>query len=75
MERAVTLRPNYSNALYFLGICYDYLGNKDVAKAVFRKIVELNPENDIAKKVLNNLESGKKALSGLEENEAPEGDS
>ncbi|OGZ27897.1 MAG: hypothetical protein A2365_00960 [Candidatus Nealsonbacteria bacterium RIFOXYB1_FULL_40_15] len=72
LERAVVLRPAYSNALYFLGICYYELNNKDVAIAVFRKILELNPGNDIATKVLDNMEHGKKALSGLEEEDVPE---
>jgi len=68
LENALKLEENYSNARYFLGLIYDKQGNKQKALEQFRKVSELNPENQDIKKIISNLESGKKALEGLEEN-------
>jgi hypothetical protein len=34
----------------------------------FKKVSDLNPDNQDIKKIVSNLEAGKKALDGLEEN-------
>lgn len=67
LEQTVRLAENYSNARYFLGLTYDKLGNRESALEQFKKIAELNPDNGDVKKIVSNLESGKKALDGLEE--------
>lgn len=64
-ETAVSLNPNYSNALYFLGLCYDELGRKSDAVTVFERVTQLNPKNDLAASILTNLKAGKKALDGI----------
>jgi len=64
-ERAVALYANFSNARYFLGLTYDRRGQKDKAIQEFKKIAELNPENNEVKAILANLRSGKAALSGI----------
>lgn len=68
LESAVKLAENYSNARYFLGLIYDKQGNKQKALEQFRKVSDLNPDNQDIKKIISNLENGKKALDGLEEN-------
>lgn len=64
-ERAVSLNSNYSNARYFLGLIYDRQGNKDGAIEEFEKIETLNPDNQEVKRILQNLRSGRNALSGI----------
>ncbi len=50
--KAVELTPNYSNALYSLGLLYERRGDKAMALNYFKKVEELNPNNvDIGNKV------------------------
>jgi len=62
LEKAVALNPSYSNALYFLGLVYDSLGQKDKAINTFTKIQQLNPANTDISKILDNLNAGRQAL-------------
>jgi len=64
-ERAVALNTNYSNARYFLGLIYDRKGDKQKAISEFEKIEELNPDNQEVKRILENLRSGKAALTDI----------
>ncbi|MDI6778349.1 MAG: tetratricopeptide repeat protein [Patescibacteria group bacterium] len=66
LEQAVKLAENYSNARYFLGLAYDKLDDKKSALEQFKKIAELNPDNEDVKKIVSNLEAGKKALDGMD---------
>ena len=68
LEAAVKFQENYSNARYFLGLVYDKLDEKEKALEQFRRIAELNPDNEDVKKVISNLEEGKEALDGFKEN-------
>ena len=61
-EKAVALNPNYSDALYSLGIIYDSSGQKDKAIDAFTKLQQLNPTNTDISKILDNLKAGKPAL-------------
>lgn len=62
LEKAVALNSNYSNAIYFLGLVYDALGQKDKAKEEITKVLSLNPDNKDIQKILDNLKAGKPAL-------------
>ncbi|MCX6719858.1 MAG: tetratricopeptide repeat protein, partial [Candidatus Staskawiczbacteria bacterium] len=62
LEKAVALTPDYSNALYFLGLSYDALGDKVKALEQFNKIQQLNPEDKIIQNIINNLNAGLSAL-------------
>ncbi len=73
LEQAVKLADNYSNARYFLGLIYDKQGDKQKALEQFRKVADLNPDNADIKKIVSNLEAGKTALAGLEENTVNQG--
>lgn len=70
LEDTVKLAENYSNARYFLGLTYDKLGDEKKALEQFRKVAELNPDNADIKKIVSNLETGRKALDGLEQTPA-----
>jgi tetratricopeptide (TPR) repeat protein len=63
----VKLAENYSNAMYFLGLTYDKLGDKQKALEQFQKVSDLNPDNADVKKIVSNLQAGKKALDGLDQ--------
>lgn len=65
-ERAIRFDTNYSNARYFLGLIYDRQGNTDKAMKQFRKISELNPDNQEVKDIISNLKAGKPALEGIQ---------
>jgi tetratricopeptide (TPR) repeat protein len=65
LERAISIVPDYANALYFLGLTYDQLGEKEKAIEKFKRVSELNPDNEEVKKIISNLEAGKKALEGI----------
>lgn len=62
LEKAISLNPNYSDALYSLGIVYDSLGQNSKAVDVFTKLQQLNPSNTDIPKILANLKSGLSAL-------------
>lgn len=64
-ERAVAINPNYSNARYFLGLVYDRLGDKNSAIDQFERVSALNPQNQEVGRILGNLRSGKRALTGI----------
>ena len=49
---AVRIQPNYSNALYSLGLLYESKGDKTTALQYYYKVKDLNPENkDIITKI------------------------
>ncbi len=62
LEKAVALNSNYSYALYYLGLVYDALGQKDKAIAEFTKVQQLNPNDESIQKILDNLNAGRSAL-------------
>lgn len=62
LEESTALSPNYSDALYYLGLVYDSLGQKDKAIQQFTKVLQLNPNNASVQNILNNLNAGKPAL-------------
>ena len=60
--RAITLEENFSNARYFLGLLYDWEGDKESAIDQFNRIAELNPDNEQVKTILTNIQTGKPAM-------------
>lgn len=59
LERAVSLDPQYANAKYFLGLSYYLTGAKDKSLAEFQDLEKTNPDNDVVKTAIANLEAGK----------------
>ncbi len=64
-EDVIQLTPDYSNALYFLGLIYDKQNNKKEALELFSRIAKLNSDNEEIKNIIINLENGRSALSGI----------
>lgn len=57
LNSALTLDPNYSNALYTLAAVYEKKEENDKAVLLYKKVAELNPDNkDVQEKIekLNN---------------------
>jgi tetratricopeptide (TPR) repeat protein len=48
--------PNHSNSLYFLGLCYEKKGEKEKALEYFKKVLELNPGNEVVLSKIRELE-------------------
>lgn len=62
LEKSVSLKPDYSDALYILGLVYDSLGQKDKAIEQFLKVQQLTPSDVNIQKALDNLRAGLPAL-------------
>jgi len=58
LEKAVSLNPNYSNALYYLGLVYDATDQRSKAIEQFEKLQKLNPEDTNIPKILANISAG-----------------
>ncbi|MES3005006.1 MAG: tetratricopeptide repeat protein [Patescibacteria group bacterium] len=65
--KAVEISPDYANAKYFLGLSYDEVGETEKALKEFEDIAKTNPDNQDLVKIIENIKSGQKALTGLEE--------
>ncbi|MBI5742408.1 MAG: tetratricopeptide repeat protein [Candidatus Niyogibacteria bacterium] len=65
LENSIMLNPSYANARYFLGLIYSQLGRKQDAILQFEVILALNPGNAEVVKILENLKSGKPALTTI----------
>ncbi|MFC1623511.1 tetratricopeptide repeat protein, partial [Patescibacteria group bacterium] len=65
LENSVILKPDYSNAKYYLGLCYYNLGRTNDAVLQFKDLVILNPESAEVKVILENLEEGYSPFYGM----------
>ncbi|MBD3311178.1 MAG: tetratricopeptide repeat protein [Candidatus Magasanikbacteria bacterium] len=53
--RAVELMPDYSNALYGLAVLYEKTGNTEKSLEYYRRVQELNPDNQDLQSKLDSL--------------------
>ena len=58
LERIVTINPNYSNGLWYLASLYEIDKNRSKAIELVGKVVENNPNNEMAKDRLRRLQAG-----------------
>lgn len=56
LEKAIENSPHYSNALYTLGAVYERMGESDKADSLYRRVADLNPENEEAMGKIEELE-------------------
>jgi tetratricopeptide (TPR) repeat protein len=47
-ERAIELFPEYIDAIYNLGLCYERTGDFDTAQVYYKQALEINPQYDLA---------------------------
>lgn len=57
-ERAISLNPNYSDALYALALLFEKRGNSVEALKFYQKVLNLNPGNAEIKKKIDKLSGG-----------------
>lgn len=55
---AISLNPNYADALWSLGVLYERQGRAADALQLYRRVQKLNPDNKDVKKKINNLTDG-----------------
>ena len=55
LEQAVALNGNYANALYVLGLDYAQVGREEDALRAFRRVQELNPDNQAVADIIASL--------------------
>jgi tetratricopeptide (TPR) repeat protein len=60
--QAVALFPDYSNARWYLSLMYEERGQLDQALVQAKAIQKLNPDNDMVKQRIDQLESGKRLI-------------
>lgn len=53
--RAVQLQPDFSNALYSLGVFYEKQGKRSLAREYYQKVSALNPQNKEIQKMIQSL--------------------
>ena len=58
LERLVQINPDYSNGLWFLASMYEISDRESDAIMLVEKVVEINPENEVAKKRLARMKAG-----------------
>ncbi|MEF8847148.1 MAG: tetratricopeptide repeat protein [Candidatus Paceibacterota bacterium] len=74
LKKALSLRPNYANARYFLGLVYDERGDKQKAIGQFEQIAAINERNkEQVDPILENLEADRPALGERAQPEEIEG--
>jgi len=76
LEKALQLNSNYSNAMYYLGLVYNAMGEKQKAIEEFTKVQQLNPDNKDIPKIIEALKSGRAAQLSTEsvpDQEHPDG--
>ena len=62
-EQALTLNPQYANALYILGLSYYELERPDDALQVFNALNQLSPDQKVVTDILANLNAGRAPVS------------
>ncbi len=71
-ERAVSLKNDYANARYFLGLSYERMGRRDAAIVQFVEIEKTNADNEEVKQILANLRAGMASFPSTSESTSAE---
>ena len=62
LERAISIFPDFSNARWYLALFYEERGELDAALGQLYRVEKLNPENEVLKQKIGQLEAGKRLL-------------
>jgi tetratricopeptide (TPR) repeat protein len=62
LQRAVSIFPNFSNARWYLALLYEERGQLENALEELHKIREFNPDNEILKNKISDLEKGIRSI-------------
>jgi tetratricopeptide (TPR) repeat protein len=63
--QAVTLQPDYSNALFMLALTFHQVGQPEQAIQAMSRVVELNPTDTTVPAMIENIQGGKDPFDGL----------
>ena len=55
LKKAVSMNPNFNEALNLLGICYSYIGEVDKAGELFRKVIKAESNSVLAMSYMQKL--------------------
>lgn len=61
-QRAITIFSDFSNARWYLALLYEERGRIDNALEELRKIEKLNPDNQVLRNKIEELEKGKRSI-------------
>ncbi|MEK7203525.1 MAG: tetratricopeptide repeat protein [Patescibacteria group bacterium] len=61
-QKAISIFPDFSNARWYLALLYEERGRIDNALEELRKIEVLNPDNQVLKSKINELEAGRRSI-------------
>jgi tetratricopeptide (TPR) repeat protein len=64
LKKAVSMNPNFYEAMNLLGICYSYINDNAKAAEIFERVVKAEHNSVKAMKYLNQLNSSDDTLSG-----------
>ncbi|TSC86427.1 MAG: hypothetical protein G01um10148_413 [Parcubacteria group bacterium Gr01-1014_8] len=64
-SQAITLMPNYSNAIFMLALTYAQLGETDSAALTMARVAELNPDDAGVQRMVENIKAKKDPFTGL----------
>lgn len=67
LQQAVSLAPDYSNALYFLALSYNGLKMPNDAILALQRVQELNPNEASIPAMIANIKAGKDPFAGLQQ--------
>jgi len=65
LQQAVSLAPEYSNALFFLALSYEALDLKNDAVIALQRVLQLNPSETWINQIITNIQANKEPLDGL----------
>ncbi len=55
LGQIAAVSPDYANALYFLGLTHEKLGDRAAARTAFERVLQLNPDSAEIKKIIAEL--------------------
>lgn len=65
--RAIEINPAYANALYFRGLAFYQIGDRDASLADLEKVLATNENNQDLVRVVNNVRANRDPLMGLDQ--------
>ncbi|HDK27845.1 MAG TPA: tetratricopeptide repeat protein [Candidatus Atribacteria bacterium] len=55
LEKAEVMSPHYLEAVYYLGLSYDKIGEKEKARKFLSRVIELAPQSEFAQEAEKKL--------------------
>lgn len=65
-SQAITLQPDYSNAIFMLSLAYAKLGETDASVSTMTRVKELNPDDPTLSRMIQNIQAKKDPFEGIQ---------